>query len=69
MGFFDKHPYDLNGDGHVDGYEFFVGAQLMAGSRQEALDLTGDDSFYPGDDGEEGPDDHDVFDGDYSDDY
>lgn len=69
MGFFDKHPYDLNGDGHVDENEFFVGAQLLAASRQEALDLTGDDSFYPGDDGEEDMDDHDVFDGDYSDDY
>ena len=57
MGFFDRDPYDLNGDGRVDGDEYFVGAQLMAGSRQEAIDLTGDDSFYPGDDGEEGLDD------------
>ena len=41
----------------VDGGEWFVGAQLSAGSRQEAIDLTGDDTFYPGDDGEEGLDD------------
>ena len=28
--------------------DFFIDAQFMAGSRREALDLTGDDSFYPG---------------------
>ena len=38
--------------------DYFIDAQFMANSRQEALDLVGDDSFYPGfddleDDGED----------------
>ena len=28
--------------------DYFIDAQFMAGSRREALDLAGDDSFYPG---------------------
>ena len=28
--------------------DYFIDAQFMAGSRREALDLVGDDSFYPG---------------------
>ncbi len=28
--------------------DYFIDAQFMAQSRQEALDLVGDDSFYPG---------------------
>ena len=56
MGIFNRHPYDLNNDGRVDSDEFFIGAQLFAGSRQEAIDLTGDDSFYCGDDDEGDPD-------------
>ena len=53
MGFFDLDLFDLDDDGD----DWFVEGQLMAGSRREAIDLTGDDSFYPGDDGEEGLDD------------
>ena len=30
--------------------DYFIDAQLMANSRQEALDLVGDDTFYPGSD-------------------
>ena len=56
MGIFDRHPYDLNGDGRVDSNEFFIGAQMFAESRQEAIDLTGDDTFYCGDDDEGGSD-------------
>ena len=56
MGIFDRHPYDLNNDGRVDSNEFFIGAQMFAGSRQEAIDLTGDDTFYCGDDDEDDPD-------------
>lgn len=50
MGFFDGPLFDFNGDGRVDGFETFVGLQVMASSRQEAIDLTGDDSFYLGSD-------------------
>ena len=39
-----------NGDGKVDGFETYVGLQMMAGSRQEAIALTGDDAFYTGSD-------------------
>lgn len=28
--------------------DYFIEAQFMAGSRREALNLVGDDSFYPG---------------------
>ncbi len=51
MGFFNLDSFDLDDD------DWFVEGQLIAGSRREAIDLTGDDSFYPGDDGEEGLDD------------
>ena len=50
MGFFDKHLFDFNGDGKTDGFETYVGLQMMAGSRQEAIALTGDDTFYTGSD-------------------
>jgi len=50
MGFFDRPLFDFNGDGKQDGFETFVGMQMMASSRQEALDLTGDDTFYMGSD-------------------
>ena len=46
LGFFDRPLYDFNGDGKVDGFETYVGLQMMAGSRQEAIALTGDDAFY-----------------------
>ena len=39
---------DFNRDGEVDGFETYVGLQMMAGSRQEAIALTGDDAFYTG---------------------
>ena len=50
MGFFDRDVFDYNGDGKVDGFETYVGLQMMAGSRQEAIALTGDDTFYTGSD-------------------
>ena len=50
MGFFDRDLFDFNGDGKVDGFETYVGLQMMAGSRQEAIALTGDDTFYTGSD-------------------
>ena len=50
MGFFDRDVFDFNGDGKVDGFETYVGLQMMAGSRQEAIVLTGDDTFYTGSD-------------------
>lgn len=46
MGLFDKDLFDFNGDGKVDGSETEIGLQMMASSRQEAIDLTGDDAFY-----------------------
>ena len=46
MGFFNRNVFDFNGDGKVDGFETYVGLQMMAGSRQEAIALTGDDTFY-----------------------
>ena len=44
MDWFDEKCKDVLED------DYFVEAQLMAKSRQEALDLVGDDSFYPGTD-------------------
>ena len=41
---------DFNRDGEVDGFETYVELQMMAGSRQEAIELTGDDAFYTGSD-------------------
>lgn len=46
MGFFDRDLFDFNGNGKTDGFETYVGLQMMAGSRQEAIALTGDDTFY-----------------------
>ena len=34
----------------TDGFETYVGLKMMAGSRQEAIALTGDDTFYTGSD-------------------
>ena len=48
MGFFDRDLFDFNGDGNTDGFETYVGLQMMVGSRQEAIALTGDDTFYTG---------------------
>lgn len=50
MGFFDRPIFDLNRDGKEDVFEKFIGMQMMASSRQEAIDLTGDDTFYTGSD-------------------
>ena len=50
MGFFDRDVFDYNGDEKTDGFETYVGLQMMAGSRQEAIALTGDDTFYTGSD-------------------
>lgn len=57
MGLFDKDLFDFNGDGKVDGFETYVGLQIMASSRQEAINLTGDDAFYTGSDTLEETDD------------
>ena len=50
MGLFDRGIFDFDGDGKTDGFETYVGLQMMAGSRQEAIALTGDDTFYTGSD-------------------
>ena len=34
MGFFDRDVFDFNEDGKADGFETYVGLQMMAGSRQ-----------------------------------
>lgn len=57
MGFFDRPLFDFNGDGKTDGFETYVGLQMMASSRQEAIALTGDDTFYAGSDALEEDDD------------
>lgn len=62
MGFLDRDLFDFNGDGEVDGFEEYAGMQMMATSRQEAIDLTGDDTFYTGSDGLDDEDDeYDEF--------
>lgn len=50
MGFFDRDIFDFNGDGKIDAFEAEVELQMMAGSREEAIALTGDDAFYTGSD-------------------
>lgn len=50
MGFFNRDLFDFNGDGKTDAFEAEVELQMMAGSRQEAIALTGDDAFYTGSD-------------------
>ena len=50
MGFFDRNVFEFNGDGKIDAFEADAGLQMMAGSRQEAIALTGDDTFYTGSD-------------------
>ena len=50
MGFFDRDVFDFNGDGKTDAFEAEVELQMMASSRQEAIALTGDDTFYTGSD-------------------
>ena len=66
MGIFDERPFDFNHDGEEDPIETMMGLQMFAGSRQEAIDLTGDDTFYVGDDHDDINDEdngfHDEFD-------
>lgn len=50
MGFFDRDPFDFDGDGKIDAFEADAELQMMAGSREEAIALTGDDTFYTGSD-------------------
>ena len=45
MGFFDRPLFDFNGDGETDFMEWSIGMQMTASSRQEAIDLTGDDEL------------------------
>lgn len=50
MGFFDRGIFDFNGDERTDAFEAEVELQMMASSREEAIRLTGDDTFYIGSD-------------------
>ena len=62
MGVFDRPLFDFNGDGKTDFMEWSVGMQMTASSRQEAIDLTGADTFYPGSDTlEEDADELDLY--------
>ena len=62
MGVFDRPLFDFNGDGKTDFMEWSVGMQMTASSRQEAIDLTGDYTFYPGSDTlEEDDDELDLY--------
>ncbi|QFJ55273.1 hypothetical protein [Pseudobutyrivibrio xylanivorans] len=60
MGFFDRPLFDFNGDGQTDFMEWSIGMQMTASSRQEAIDLTGDDTFYLGTDSLEDEDEDDL---------
>ena len=62
MGFFDRPLFDFNGDGKTDGFETYVGLQMMASSREEAIRLTGDDTFYTGSDTLEEEDEDELLD-------
>ncbi len=55
MDWFDDKCNDVLED------DFFVEAQFMAHSRKEALDLVGDDSFYPGSDTLEDDEDYNDY--------
>ena len=57
MGFFDRDVFDFNGDGKTDAFEAEIELQMMASSREEAIRLTGDDTFYTGSDTLEEEDD------------
>ena len=50
MGFFDRDLFDFDGDGRTDAFEAEIELQMMASSREEAIRLTGDDTFYIGSD-------------------
>ena len=57
MGFFDRDLFDFIGDGKTDAFEAEIELQMMASSREEAIRLTGDDTFYTGSDTLEEEDD------------
>lgn len=42
MGFFDKPLFDFNRNGKTDGFELFVGMQMMANSCRDDFDTDGD---------------------------
>ena len=50
MGFYDRDLFDFNGDRKIDAFEAEAELQMMAGSREEAIALRGDDAFYTGSD-------------------
>ena len=50
MEFFGIPIFDFNCDGKTDALEMMAGLQMTASSRREAIELTGDDTFYVGDD-------------------
>lgn len=50
MGIFDRPLFDFNRDGKTDAFETDIELQMMASTRQEAIALTGDDTFYTGSD-------------------
>jgi len=58
MGFLDGPLFEFNNDGE-DGFETFMGLQMMAESRKEARELIGDDSFYLGSDDADEDEDED----------
>ena len=60
MRLFDRPLFDFNGDGQTDFMEWSIGMQMTASSRQEAIDLTGDDTFYLGTDSLEDEDEDDL---------
>ena len=62
MGFFDRDLFDFNGDGKTDAFEAEVELQMMASSREEAIRLTGDDTFYTGSDTLEEEDEDELAD-------
>ena len=55
MDWFDKKREEMLED------DYFIDAQFMANSRREALELVGDDSFYPGPDDLDDDDEDDDF--------
>ena len=62
MGFFDRDVFDFNGDGKTDAFEAEIELQMMARSREEAIRLTGDDTFYTGSDTLEEEDEDELTD-------
>lgn len=63
MGIFGN-LFDFNRDGKVDLFEMEAGLQMTASSRKEAIMLTGDDTFYTGDDYEDEEDELEAIEDD-----